>query len=129
LSDGNGIHANLNDLGTFATTVDAATTRDFQPEIERLFPIYAEGTTFGAATRSTEVQAARVKHHDALTAMTQTMASLVNVSRVMVDAVNEIRTNYQNADAAAVDEMMRTAVAKAHEVAPQVFSTGADGGQ
>ena len=127
MSDGNGIHTNLNDLGTFATTVNTATTRDFQPEIERLFPFYAEGTTFGASTKSTEVQAARIKHHDALTAMTQTMASLVNVSRVMVEAINQIRTNYQNADAAAVDELMRTAVAKTHEVAPEIFTPTTDG--
>ena len=127
MSDGNSIHANLNDLGTFATTVNTATTRDFQPEIERLFPIYAEGTTFGASTKSTEVQAARVKHHDALTAMTQTMASLVNVSNIMVEAITQIRTNYADADAAAVDALLRTAVAKTHEVAPEIFIPQTDG--
>ena len=62
-----------------------------------------------------------------LDAMTQTMASLVNVSRVMVEAINQIRTNYQNADAAAVDELLRARAAAAHELAPEIFSTGLDG--
>jgi hypothetical protein len=121
------IHADLNHLDSFASSLDAATAHDFQPEIERLFPVYAQGTTFGASTKSHEVDAARVKHHDALTAMTQTMASLVNVSQVLVTAITEIRSNYHTADAAAVDNILRTAVARSHEIAPSVFSPNSDG--
>lgn len=119
MAAGDTIHVDARELDHFAQSVDSETTARFQPAVQELFGFFAVGTTFGGFTASEEVLAARLKHHDALVSITQSMAGFVNASRIMADAVADIRTRYASADALAaadvnvIDGLLNGAVARA----------------
>lgn len=134
---GGGIEVDGRELSKFAGSVEASTTGTFVPTVQSLFRVYAQGTAFGSFTASAEVYAARVKHHDAMVSMTQSMAGFIEASRVLVDAVTEVRSRYVGADglgaarAADVDAILRDAVVHAKQItgdAPTIGPTELGGG-
>jgi hypothetical protein len=101
LSDYQAIDVHPDTLHSFAGAVDADMEGNFRPHTNRLFSTYAGGVPFGADNPSGELHAAKARYHECLTAVTETMASYINASKILVDAITEIARRYSDADAMA----------------------------
>jgi hypothetical protein len=101
LSDYKEIDVHPDNLHSFAGVVDEELEGNFRPHTHRLFNTYASGVPFGANNPSGEVHAAKVRYHECLTAVTETMSAYINASTILVRAITEIARRYSDSDAAA----------------------------
>jgi hypothetical protein len=131
LSDYKAIDVHPDDLHSFAGAVDAEMEGNFRPHTNQLFSTYEGGVPFGAHNPSGELHAAKVRYHECLTAVTETMASYVNASKILVDAITKIARRYSDADAMAhanvqdAENVLNQAVQDAEAAAARPRTRGA----
>ena len=99
LRDYESIEVDTSGLDQFAGSVNAEVEGNFEPHTQRLFRAYELGVTFGFGNESGNVQAARNKHRDALTATGESMAAYINASRILIEAIRRAAEEYASADA------------------------------
>jgi hypothetical protein len=124
LRDYKAINVHIDGLHSFAGAVEGEVEGNFQPHTARLFNTYASGVPFGADNPSGELHAAKLKYHDCLTSVTETMTGYINASKILVAAIKEAAARYSDADALArassqdVEQILSQAVLKSQATAP-----------
>jgi hypothetical protein len=120
VAGGGSTEVNLGELDRFAGSVAGVTSGMLEPGTNRVFSVYGAGATFGCQfNASYEILAARLKYHDALVSITTSLAGFINASRILVDAVSQVRARYAGTDTAAassiaaVDQILFKAAADA----------------
>jgi hypothetical protein len=101
LRDYQAINVDIDGLHTFAGAIEDEVEGNFQPHASRLFNMYADGVPFGASNPSGELHAAKLKYHDCLTGVTETMTAYINASKILVTAIQAAAVRYSDADALA----------------------------
>jgi hypothetical protein len=134
LRDYKSINVDIDGLHTFAGAVEDEIEGNFQPHAGRLFSTYADGVPFGAGNPSGELHAAKLKYHDCLTGVTETMAAYINASKILVTAIQAAAVKYADADALAhahaqdVEQILGQAILKAQSATAQPQSPPRHGG-
>jgi hypothetical protein len=123
LRDYHEIRVHIDGLHSFAGAVEDEVEGNFRPHTTRLFATYAEGVPFGGSNPSADVHAVKLKYHDCLTGVTETMTNYINASKILVSAIQMAAARYADADALAransqdVDNLLGQAVAQAQAAA------------
>lgn len=99
LGDYRQIEVDVGGLAAFAGAVDAEVDGNLRPHVDRLSGVYSPGVRFGAGTASAEVQAARLRYHDCLVAITEQLAACINASKILSAAARTVASRYAGADA------------------------------
>jgi hypothetical protein len=101
LADWRAIRVDADSVRQLASDLQSEVYENLRPHTERLFEGYGAGVAFGARNPGGDLHAVRSRYHDCLAATVDQLAAYINVSSVLLDAVIEISTRYQSADALA----------------------------
>lgn len=102
---GKGIEVQPGGLTDFAGKVENQTNRGLQPEIDKAMASYRQGTKFGLGLSAAcnDLETARQKYQQCLQQGSLTLTEYARASEILVAAINQVKKNYGNADAAAAN--------------------------
>jgi hypothetical protein len=105
INSGGGIEQIRIDIGglrEFAAAVRSHVDESLRGQVRQTYTVYEQGVGFGSAlAHSGDIQAARVRYHDCLTAMSAALADQLSEAEAMVMAAEEVAHRYATADAMA----------------------------
>lgn len=98
---GPGIQVDTQAVTDFATAMRTGVQGNIAPNGDRLASTFATGVQFGVGNPSVDVHALIAKYHQCLEAINDQLYTYEMYAKVLVDAADQISSNYQNADALA----------------------------
>lgn len=93
------IAVDLDSLRDFASLMRGETDANLSPYADRIISDQVHGVCFGALSASAELQATRRSYHDCLTRSVAAMRSYVEVSQILVTAIEAVAERYASVDA------------------------------
>ena len=98
---GQGIEADLGQLGRLAARLDEYLDGVFEPRAASVLKVYGTGADFGLPNPGGAVSGARARHGGCLQAAADQLVSFANATRLLAQAARTVEARYRGVDALA----------------------------